>query len=186
MNISGIAHLIITIVLVSVSSLCLRAQDSPQAYEENYTRSKTFLILNSYNEYSPWTRSMVTPITYYLANTDSVHAELINLNSVMITDSVKYNIVRDTFFADYADKKVDYVAFIGQMAFSFHEEIKEKWGDIPMLLIARDLASATRGFIFPDLTCLLATIIPRIYLKSDKITISRQCMCLTIIKRPSI
>ena len=109
---------------------------------------RTFLIINSYNENSPWTRAMITPITYFIANTDGIHAELINLNSTLITDSVTYEKVKTVFLKKYAEEKVDYVVFIGQLAFTFREEIKDMWGDIPMLLITRDLTIAPPKYYF--------------------------------------
>ena len=116
---------------------------------EQKERSKTFLIIDSYSEASPWSKSVIMPITYYMANNDSVHAELYHLNSVLITDSVKYSQVHDEFFSHFGDRQIDYVAYIGQMAFTFRDDVKKSWGeDIPMLLITRDLTIANTDYYF--------------------------------------
>lgn len=112
------------------------------------SNGKTYLIINSYNENAPWTRSVIAPITYLIAGRDGLRAELFNLNSTLVTDSVTYNRVRTQFLKYYANEKVDYVAFIGQLAFTFRSEVKEMWGDIPMLLVTRDLTVAEPEFYF--------------------------------------
>lgn len=109
---------------------------------------KTFLIINSYNENAPWTRSIIAPVTYLIAGRDGLRAELFNLNSTLVTDSLTYERVRTQFLKNYAKEKVDYVAFIGQLAFTLREEVKEMWGDIPMLLVTRDLTVAEPEFYF--------------------------------------
>lgn len=125
------------------------AQSAHKFASQQKEKSRSFLIINSYSESSPWTKSVLTPITYYIANNDSVHAELYHLNSVLITDSVKYRQVFEEFFNRFEHKKIDYVAFIGQMAFTFRDEIKRRWGDdIPMLLITRDITIADVDYYF--------------------------------------
>lgn len=116
------------------------AQDV-NAYKEQQMESKTFLIVDSYSESSPWSKSVILPISYYVANNDNVHTELYHLNSVLITDSIKYRQVFDEFFNRFGDKEIDYIAFIGQVAFTFRDEAKRRWGDdLPMFLITRDLS----------------------------------------------
>lgn len=125
------------------------AQEAHKFVTQQKEKSKTFLIINSYSENSPWTKSILTPITYYIANNDSVHAELYHLNSVLITDSLQYRQVFDEFFSRFDGKEVDYVAFIGQMAFTFRDEVQRRWGEnIPMLLITRDITIANVEYYF--------------------------------------
>ncbi len=109
-------------------------------YQEQQINTKTFLIVNSYSEASPWAKSVILPISYFIANNDDVHTELYHLNSVLITDTLKYKQVYDEFFNRFSNKKIDYIAFIGQVAFTFRDEAKRLWGDdLPMFLITRDL-----------------------------------------------
>lgn len=139
------------LLLAAILTGCLTslAQSAASYATQQKEKSKTFLIINTYSEMSPWTKSIVTPITYYIANDDSVHAELYHLNSVLITDSVKYQKVFEEFISRFGDRKIDYVAFIGQMAFSFRDEVKKRWGkDIPMLLISRDITISDVDYYF--------------------------------------
>lgn len=157
MRFRSIFKVVASIILLVITSVGALAQDSIPAMKGGIVdsldidlreRSNTFLVINSYTEYSPWSRAMITPITYYIANDDRVHAELINLNSAMITDSATYATVREQFFKTYKDRKISYVVFIGQMAFTFRDRIKEEWGDIPMLLITRDLTVADTDYYY--------------------------------------
>ncbi len=144
------AKLILTLMVALFGYLASFAQVEEYTIDQR-ERSKTFLIVDSYSEVSPWAKSVITPITYYMANDDSVHAELYHLNSVLITDSVSYNQVFEEFFNRFGDRKIDYVAYIGQMAFTFRDEAKRRWGeDIPMLLITRDLTVADTDYYFSD------------------------------------
>lgn len=123
-----------------IGCLSALAQDE-KTFKEQQKESKTFLIVDSYSEASPWSKSVILPISYYVANNDNVHTELYHLNSVLITDTTKYRQVYDEFFNRFGEKKIDYIAFIGQVAFTFRDEAKRRWGDdLPMFLITRDLS----------------------------------------------
>lgn len=139
------------LLIAAVLSCCITAfaQSAKSFVTQQREKSKTFLIVNSYSEATPWIKSVMTPITYYIANNDNVHAELYHLNSVLITDSTTYNKVYEEFFKHFDGHKIDYVAFIGQMAFTFRDEIQRRWGeDIPMLLITRDITIADVDYYF--------------------------------------
>lgn len=138
--------LLAAVILGCIASL---AQTAESFVTQQKEKSKTFLIINSYSESSPWTKSIVTPITYFIANDDKVHAELYYLNCVLINDSTTYNKVFNEFFDHFNGRKIDYVAFIGQVAFTFRDEIQKRWGkDIPMLLITRDITIADVDYYF--------------------------------------
>lgn len=142
------AKYIVMLLALLLGSLSAFAQVEEYKIEQK-EQSKTLLIIDSYSDASPWSKSVIMPITYYIANNDNVHAEIYHLNSVLITDSVKYNKVHDEFLTRFGDRQIDYVIFIGQMAFTFRDEAKKHWGDdIPMLLITRDLTIADTDYYF--------------------------------------
>lgn len=129
---------------------CLTSSAQVEEYKESQkANSKTFLIVDSYSELSPWSKTVIRPITYYMANNDNVHAELYHLNSVLINNEDEYQKVFNEFFTRFGNKKIDYVAFIGQLAFTFRDEAKRRWGDdVPMLLITRDITVTDTRYYF--------------------------------------
>lgn len=137
-------------ILLAALVCCLPLAAQVEEYKEvQKEKSKTFLIVDSYSELSPWSKTVIKPISYYMANNDDVHAELYHLNSVLINDSVEYNKVFNEFFSTFGQRKIDYVAFIGQVAFTFRDEAKKRWGDdVPMLLITRDMTVTDTEYYF--------------------------------------
>ena len=46
-----------------------------------------------------------------------------------------YNLVKEQIFNRFKNNKPDYLILFGRMAFSLRDQIKNEWGDVPMLLI---------------------------------------------------
>ena len=146
MNIKILVKFLICLVIPALSISPVFAQEDELTNISEYGNpngSKTVLIINSYNENNPWTRAMITPITYYIAGVDDLHAELINLNSLLITDSIMYNRTVEGFVNKYSKKKVNYVVFIGQLAFTLRDEIKNSLAHIAFYLTINLLKAIT-------------------------------------------
>ena len=92
-----------------------------------------FLILNSYDECSPWVQEYISGLMYYLVNKKGVGCHVRHLNSALIDN--------DSVFDATLHKNLDHfdanpptgVIIIGRPAFSAREEISRKWKDVPML-----------------------------------------------------
>ena len=92
-----------------------------------------FLILNSYDECSPWVQEYISGLMYYLVNEKGVGCHVRHLNSALIDN--------DSVFDATLHKNLDHfdanpptgVIIIGRPAFSAREEISRRWKDVPML-----------------------------------------------------
>lgn len=57
--------------------------------QENTETGNYILILNSYNESSPWSNSITTPIVHKIAGIENMDAYIEHLNLFMVGDSTK-------------------------------------------------------------------------------------------------
>ena len=74
--------LIYTYICTIFSFTCEAANAQDRTGNEEYV-----LILNSYNESSPWSNSITTPIVHKLAGTKNIDAYIEHLNLFMVGDS---------------------------------------------------------------------------------------------------
>ncbi len=85
--------LIYTYICTIFSFTCEAANAQDRTGNEEYV-----LILNSYNESSPWSNSITTPIVHKLAGTKNIDAYIEHLNLFMVGDSAKIEkVFRNTF-----------------------------------------------------------------------------------------
>lgn len=110
--------------------------------------AKNVLILNSYYSSSPVTRSLLKPVLTRVANDPNVSCKLYNLNGQLVTDSVMYDHIKETLFNSYDMDTPDYVVMIGKMAFTMRDEVKRRWGDVPILLMAQTANYAPLDYYF--------------------------------------
>ena len=82
--------LIYTYICTIFSFTCEAANAQDRTGNEEYV-----LILNSYNESSPWSNSITTPIVHKLAGTKNIDAYIEHLNLFMVGENRK--VFRNTF-----------------------------------------------------------------------------------------
>ncbi|WP_229118746.1 PAS domain-containing sensor histidine kinase [Bacteroides finegoldii] len=69
------------------------------------------------------------------ANTENLDYDLVHMNAILIQTDSLYNLVKEQIFNRFKNNKPDYLILFGRMAFSLRDQIKNEWGDVPMLLI---------------------------------------------------
>lgn len=57
------------------------------------------------------------------------------MNAILIQTDSLYNLVKEQIFNRFKNNKPDYLILFGRMAFSLRDQIKNEWGDVPMLFI---------------------------------------------------
>ncbi|MCC8118223.1 MAG: HAMP domain-containing histidine kinase [Bacteroidales bacterium] len=100
-------------------------------------RDKQLLIINSYNEAGPWSKEMIRPVTMMIAKTEGISSTIVHLNGTLVKDSLMYQQMADGLFGRYDDDAPEYIVMVGNMAATLMPQIKERWGDIPMVLITK-------------------------------------------------
>ncbi|WP_229092469.1 PAS domain-containing sensor histidine kinase [Bacteroides finegoldii] len=69
------------------------------------------------------------------ANTENLDYDLVHMNAILIQTDSLYNLVKEQIFNRFKNNKPDYLILFGRMAFSLRDQIKNEWGDVPMLFI---------------------------------------------------
>lgn len=110
------------------------------------------LIINSYNESAPWSNSVIVPVMREAGLVPKVEAYVVHMNTTFITNDSLYKKMEKELFRRYSgNMKPDFLVLIGNMAFNLRDQIKAKWGDIPMLLCAEMDFYAPRPYYYTGL-----------------------------------
>ena len=99
--------------------------------QENTETGNYILILNSYNESSPWSNSITTPIVHKIAGIENMDAYIEHLNLFMVGDSTKIERFPEILSSKYGSTPPRLLVFIGSMSLIFREEIQSLWGKVP-------------------------------------------------------
>ena len=90
------------------------------------------LIINSYNESAPWSNSIITPLLRESVMMKGMDANVAHLYANQITNDSIFQHTKEELFKRY--KQPDIIVMIGNMALCLRNDIKERWGDIPLLV----------------------------------------------------
>ncbi len=116
-----------------VCSYACKAAGTDSIDRENYV-----LILNSYNESSPWSNSITTPIVHHIAEIRNWNAYIEHLNLFMVCDSTKMEQFPHLLLSKYGTTPPRLLVLVGSMSMVFREEIKELWGKVPTIVCGAD------------------------------------------------
>ena len=106
--------------------------------QENTETGNYILILNSYNESSPWSNSITTPIVHKIAGIENMDAYIEHLNLFMVGDSTKIERFPEILSSKYGSTPPRLLVFIGSMSLIFREEIQSLWGKVPAIVCGAD------------------------------------------------
>ena len=129
---------LLTLASVLLSSVLVFGQKA----SPNTIKTKRLLIVNSYNESAPWSNSIIIPLLRETAKMSDVDANVAHLYANQITNDSIFQHTQEELFKRYAQP--DILVIIGNVAFCMHDEIKSRWGDIPMLICSEE------DTIYPD------------------------------------
>ena len=107
-------------------------------YRKTPRRGNYILILNSYNESSPWSNSITTPIVHKIAGIENMDAYIEHLNLFMVGDSTKIERFPEILSSKYGSTPPRLLVFIGSMSLIFREEIQSLWGKVPAIVCGAD------------------------------------------------
>ena len=114
---------------------------------------KQLVIINSYNEVAPWPRKYINSIIQEISTRPDFNPiRVIHLNNSLIYDMDDYIELEQMMFENYTGPIPDYLVLIGNFAFNLRDKIKEKWGDVPMLLISQNDRFGPIDFYFTSQT----------------------------------
>jgi signal transduction histidine kinase/CheY-like chemotaxis protein len=109
--------------------------------------SQRLLIINSYNEQSAWSQHVMSEVIKQVSMENNIFVSTCNMHDTGMANDTVYNMVADNIFKRYHSKHPQYVVFIGNLAFTLRDRIKEHWGDIPMIVLSgEDSVAPTRYY----------------------------------------
>lgn len=123
--------------LITCSSLIYYSSPA-KAVSMNTAQQNYVLVLNSYNESSPWSNSMTTPIMHMLSDIDSLDAYIEHLNFFMMKDTSMIKKFPILIKEKYGTLPPRALVIVGNTSMILCKEIKKLWGDIPIILCGMD------------------------------------------------
>jgi len=127
-----IQKLLICISLFFICSYTCKAATA------NTDKGNYVLVLNSYNESSPWANSIATPIMHKIANMESMDAYIEHLNLFMLKDSAMVDQFPEKLLSRYGSTPPRLLVILGSMSMVFREKIKAIWGEVPTIVCGAD------------------------------------------------
>lgn len=96
---------------------------------------QNILILNAYNEGSPWSQSFINPIILEAAKNHDFIVTVEHLNMSYVVNDSLYHTMVDGVLKRYEKNRPQGLVLIGEASFGLVETLKINWGDIPTLLL---------------------------------------------------
>ncbi len=119
--------------------LVVSPHNGVQAAEEN----KIILVINAYNEVSPWSGGVSSLVMHEISRLPYIACEE-NMNLFTMTQEKMDLFVKNLFIRYEGEMRPSILMLMGNAPFSFREEIKQHWGDIPIILCGED------DYMIPD------------------------------------
>ena len=104
----------------------------PDAWAQQSSKSH-ILILNSYDESSPWVQEYINGLTYHLVNVKGVSTNVRHINASEIVNDSTFEAAINSNLNYFADNPPSGIILMGRPAFAAREEINRRWKNIPML-----------------------------------------------------
>lgn len=120
--------LIIYITFVRPAQAC---DDNAFSLKKDY-----LLVINTYTADAPWSNAIIEPVEKWISSEHDFAFFTEHLNMLFINDPVEFNRVADAFLSKYAEKAPKGVLLLGNSALLMKDKIKDRWGDLPLILCA--------------------------------------------------
>lgn len=125
-QLSVVATLLAAIIMMTPKAWGL---DSPRNH---------FLILNSYDESSPWMQEYINGLMYYTVNEKGASCNVRHLNASLIRNDSTFNEAIKSNLDYFGSVPPTGVILIGRPAFSARDEINRRWPNTPMLYLGSE------------------------------------------------
>ena len=110
------------------------------------TGKKHLLIVNSYDESSPWVQEYINSLAYYVVNVKGASCNVRHLNSALITNDSTYNEAIKSSLDFFGNLPPTGVILVGRPAFATRDDIYERWPNVPMLYIGGQTSVMPKEF----------------------------------------
>jgi signal transduction histidine kinase/CheY-like chemotaxis protein len=121
-------------------------------YGENHSASKGeyVLIVSTYISSAPWSNELIESVQKIVLRHDKISIFIEHLNMLLVEDAAQFDKIKQTLFSKYAACPPKAVVMLGNPMLLLRDDIKEQWGDVPMIVCAE------MDFIAPDSNYILS------------------------------
>lgn len=96
------------------------------------------LVINSYTEAAPWSLRMVSAVTEYVQRQPELTLSTEHMNMLMMENDTILEEFKQIVFEKYKKKAPRMILMLGNSALILLDDLREVWGDIPVILCAED------------------------------------------------
>lgn len=119
-------------------SLYLLLANSISAQKEAINAKDYILVINSYTEAFPWSNRALSATTEYILNNSTLSLYVEHMNMLMMGNDTIVNEFKESCVKKYRTYSPRMVLLLGNSAMILRDDIKEMWGDIPIVLCAEE------------------------------------------------
>ena len=94
------------------------------------------LILNTYTSSAPWSSQLVNEIQTFLQDNDTLECHTEHMNMLWIDTEDLLSEFREKLFRKYSAHTPRMIVMLGDSPLLLRDEIREQWGDMPVILCA--------------------------------------------------
>lgn len=121
---------------IALGAVCMMSTMTLSAQKPDRAKpNEDILIINSYNESSPWSQSFINPIIQEVAKTHDFIARVEHMNMTFVTTDSLYNRMVSGILDRFKADRPDGIIMLGEASFSLLDTLKSTWGDIPTILV---------------------------------------------------
>ena len=118
---------------ICVVLMLMAAFSLPHRASAVQTSNNHILILNSFDESSPWVQEYINGLMYHLVNVKGVATNVRHLDSSAILNDSIFDATIAACLDDFADTPPTGIIMMGRPAFAAREEVNRRWKNIPIL-----------------------------------------------------
>ena len=124
------------LLLLTVFALVVHisAEDS-KVMPKSHKNLNDILIINSYSDGASWSQVLMSKIMVKMLEAPNVSCEFANLSTPFVRNDSLYNAMVEHFFDRYEYFTPNIIVILGNMGFSFREQLRAQWDDVPIVLI---------------------------------------------------
>ncbi len=109
---------------------------------------KQLLVINALNEMAPWSQSFIAPILTEGGRSGKYITTVTHMNSTFITNDTIYRRTVDGILNSFGNNTPDGIVLLGDASFTLVDNIVDKWGSVPMLLIGNNDRVGSPAYYF--------------------------------------
>ena len=124
-------------ILYSYFILCLLFINALSAQKDKIHAEHYILCINSYTDASPWSSRMISGMTEFVQKDPSITLYAEHMNMLLINDDAILEEFKHNILGKY-QRRPRMVVLLGNPALLLRDELRNRWGDIPIILCAQE------------------------------------------------